>query len=182
MLPTTSRQQRGADYIATSGTLRFGPGETEKIINVPVLDDAHDEGSETMKLFVSEASGSYPTNWVIPVRTLFIERYSYSHEAGEFVLTASYRTGSGVGTIVNTDSIPAAWLSRFGRTVADQVLDAIAGRVAADRTPGLTGSLTGQPLSNETLGLGNNGVTAIPPKQTPHCQWPMEIAWRRISQ
>ena len=149
----------GADYIATSGTLRFNPGETEKIINVPVLDDAHDEGSETMELFISEASGSYPRKWVTPIRTVFIERYSYSREAGRYVLTDSFRGGSGVGTIVNTDPIPAAWLSRFGRTVADQVLDAIAGRVAADRTPGLTGSLAGQPLSNETLGLGNNSVT-----------------------
>ena len=125
----------GADYTATSGTLRFRPGKTEKIINVAVLDDAHDEGSETMELVILEASGSYPDQWVRFVNTV------------------------GVGTIVNTDPIPAAWLSRFGRTVADQVLDAIAGRVAADRTPGLTGSLAGQPLSNETLGLGNNSVT-----------------------
>ena len=37
----------GSDYTARQGKLRFAPGETEKTISVPVLDDAHDEGAET---------------------------------------------------------------------------------------------------------------------------------------
>ena len=32
----------GSDYTATSGTLSFAAGETEKTVSVPVLDDAHD--------------------------------------------------------------------------------------------------------------------------------------------
>ena len=140
----------GADYTATSGTLRFEPGETEKTINVAVLDDAHDEGSETMELVVYEALANVPGQGQsshILIGTGWLNRDAEDKHGVK-----------GVGTIVNEDPIPAAWLSRFGRTVADQVLDAISDRVAADRTPGLTGSLAGQPLSNETLGLGNNGV------------------------
>ena len=40
----------GSDYTATSGTLTFAAGETDKTVSVPVLDDAHDEGSETLTL------------------------------------------------------------------------------------------------------------------------------------
>ena len=39
--------------------------------------------------------------------------------------------------------MPAAWLARFGRTVAEQALDGIAGRMAAPRTAGVEGTLAG---------------------------------------
>ena len=48
----------GADYTATSGTLSFQSGETTKTVSVPVLNDAHDEGSETLTLTLSTASGA----------------------------------------------------------------------------------------------------------------------------
>ena len=47
----------GADYTATSGTLTFVAGETAKTISVPVLDDAIDEGKETMRLLLSNPAG-----------------------------------------------------------------------------------------------------------------------------
>ena len=37
--------------------------------------------------------------------------------------------GAATGTITNTGRIPQAWLARFGRTVADQVLDAVGERM-----------------------------------------------------
>ena len=39
--------EAGSDYTATNGTLTFEPGETRKIISVPVLDDSDVEGAET---------------------------------------------------------------------------------------------------------------------------------------
>ena len=48
----------GADYEAVTRTLIFAPGETSKTVEVPVLDDNHDEGSETMTLVLSNASGA----------------------------------------------------------------------------------------------------------------------------
>ena len=48
------------------------------------------------------------------------------------------------GTIVNSDPIPTAWLARFGRTIADQVIDALEGRIEAARAPGTEVNLAGQ--------------------------------------
>ena len=47
----------GDDYRAASGTLTFGAGERSTTIEVAVLDDAHDEGEETLTLRLSNPSG-----------------------------------------------------------------------------------------------------------------------------
>ena len=99
----------GADYTAVSGTLTFSPGERTKTVSVAVLDDAHDEGSETLTLTLSNASGAY------------------------------IEDGTATGTIKNTDHMPKAWLARFGRTVAEQVLDAVGARIEGNsNSPGST--------------------------------------------
>ncbi len=48
----------GDDYTTTSGTLTFAMGETEKIVSVPVLDDADVEESETLTLTLSNPAGA----------------------------------------------------------------------------------------------------------------------------
>ena len=106
----------GSDYTATSGTLTFQPGETEKTVSVPVLEDDHDEGSETLTLRLSNAQG------------------------------ANIADGEATGTITNDGAIPEAWLARFGRTVTGQVLDAVEARLAAPRAAGAQASLAGQAL------------------------------------
>ena len=89
----------GEDYTAESGTLNFAAGETAKTVEVAVLDDSHDEGSETMTLTLSNASG------------------------------ARIADGTATGTINNSDVMPRAWLLRFGRTVGSQVVDALTQRL-----------------------------------------------------
>ena len=106
----------GSDYTATSGTLTFASGETGKTVSVPVLDDAHDDGGETMTFTLSNAQG------------------------------ATIDDGEATGTIDNTDAMPKAWLARFGRTVASQVLDAVESRLEATRAPGVEASIAGQRL------------------------------------
>ena len=61
--------------------------------------------------------------------------------------TAPIADGVAVGTITNSDPLPAAYLARFGRTVAEQALEGISGRMSADRTPGMQGTVAGQALS-----------------------------------
>ena len=110
----------GSDYTATSGTVTFAAGETEKTVSVAVLDDAHDEGSETLGLTLLNASGAHIAD------------------------------GSATGTINNTDHMPQAWLARFGRTVADQVVDAVGERLRGPGGAGAEVRVAGQDLSGAT--------------------------------
>ena len=48
------------------------------------------------------------------------------------------------GTIENTDHMPQAWLGRFGRTVAEQVLDAVEERIRAAPQAGVQVTVAGQ--------------------------------------
>ena len=113
--------QPGVDYWPWSGQYHFPPGETESRIMIDLMNDGHDEGPETFELWVT-----YADNGVKIVDSV------------------------GVGTIVNSDPMPKAWLARFGRTVAEHALDGIAGRMAAPRTAGAHGTLAGR-----TLRFGN---------------------------
>ena len=106
----------GADYTAASGTLTFDPGETAKTVSVPVLDDAHDDDGETLTLTLLNASG------------------------------ARIRDGEATGTIENSDPIPQAWLARFGRTVADHVVDAVTERLTGSSGGGSQVTLGGQAI------------------------------------
>ncbi len=63
--------------------------------------------------------------------------------------------GVAVGTITNSDPMPAAWLARFGRTTAEQALDGIAGRIAASRDAGVQGTIAGQALGFDPRSSGS---------------------------
>ena len=89
----------GADYAPAHGAVRFARGETAKTVEVAVVKDSHDEGSETMTLTLYRPSGA---------------------SIGDDVAT---------GTIVNTGAMPGAWMVRFGRTVGSQVVDALTQRL-----------------------------------------------------
>ena len=106
----------GADYTAQSGSLTFAAGERDKTVAVPVLDDGHDEGEETFAFTLSNAAG------------------------------ARIADGEATGTIVNADAMPRAWLARFGRTAAEQVLEGVQARLVAPRAAGSHAQVAGQPL------------------------------------
>ena len=110
----------GEDYTARKGQLTFDPGETEKTVRVPVLDDAIDEGEETFTLRLTNASG------------------------------ARIADGEAIGTIENSDPLQKMWLSRFGRTVAGQVVDAVADRLSGP-APGSRVTLGGQSIDLSSL-------------------------------
>lgn len=93
----------GDDYTAASGTLTFTAQQTSRTVSVAVLNDAHDEGNETLTLTLANPAG------------------------------ATLDDGAATGTIQNTDPMPKAWLARFGRAAADHTLDAIAQRLQTAR-------------------------------------------------
>ena len=107
---------RGVDYAFSVGRVSFAAGESEKTVHVQTFDDAHDDPGETFRVEVFSPHG------------------------------AVIADGEAIGTILNDDPMPAAWLARFGRTVAEQALGGIADRMAADRVPGMRGSLAGQAI------------------------------------
>jgi len=45
------------DYSTTVDTLRFAPGETQKTISIPLIDDAHVEDPETVQVVLSNPTG-----------------------------------------------------------------------------------------------------------------------------
>ena len=93
----------GEDYTAASGTVTFAAGETSKTVSVEVLDDAVDEGEETMTLRFSNASGA--------------------------TLVGAAASDGTYGVIENADPLPQAWLARFGRAAADQAMQAVSDRL-----------------------------------------------------
>ena len=106
----------GDDYRAASGTLTFGAGERSTTIEVAVLDDAHDEGEETLTLRLSNPS------------------------------SGRLADGEATGTIENHDPMPRALLARFGRTAAVHVVEHVEERLAAPREPGFRGRFAGREL------------------------------------
>ncbi len=115
--PVSARSN--SDFVAVDfGDLTFSPGETSKRLWVYMFDDGHDEDPETFEVALSSPTGG-----------------------------ARIADGVAVGTIVNNDPLPGAFLARFGRTVAEQALEGIAARMAAPRIPGMQGMVTGQALS-----------------------------------
>jgi hypothetical protein len=58
--PDTLRNRGAAyarcDFATTVGRLVFAPGETQKTLTIPIIDDAHDEGTETFRIALSNPS------------------------------------------------------------------------------------------------------------------------------
>ena len=119
---TTGTAIEGVDYLQRPKSTLWQPaGVTEWTEFVRILDDSIDDGGETVKVRISDAELCEDAS-----KTITIGR------------------GEATGTITNSDPIPAAWLARFGRTVADQVIDAVEGRIEAARAPGTEVNLAGQ--------------------------------------
>ena len=99
----------GEDYEGRTGTVVFDAGETRKAIPITILDDLIDEVEEDfhIRLTNPRPSGLGPVD--------------------------------ATGVILDDDDnaiVADAWISRFGRTVATQVVDAVVGRFAGMGGPG----------------------------------------------
>ena len=103
----------GLDYRSVDTRLVFRAGETAKVITVGLINDAHNEGTETFEVVLSN-----PSNAVI----------------GDSVAT---------GTINNADYVPQSELAHFGRQVANQVLEGVIGRIRSPRAPGVSARIAG---------------------------------------
>ena len=109
----------GADYTSTSGELTIDAGSSSATIEVGVIDDEHNEGSETFTLTLSNASSGDLTD------------------------------ASATGTINNHDALPKALIARFGRTAAVHIVEQVEERVNAPRRPGFDGRIAGREINSE---------------------------------
>ncbi len=125
----TKPANAGTDYTAKSGTLTFASGESSKTVSVVVLDDSHDEGAETMSLTLSNPSG------------------------------ASIADATATGTINNTDAMPLAWLSRFGRTVGTHVMTMVDERMLAASQQASHLTLNGRQMQWGTPGSADTSLS-----------------------
>jgi len=92
-----------SDYLATSGTLVFQPGETSKTIAVRVQNDLEIENAETFNVVLSSANPAAPSVTLNP--------------------------GTGVGTIDNDDLVTQVpTLSQFGLLMLGLLMVAVARR------------------------------------------------------
>ena len=120
------------DYEHKSGALTFAPGETTHTVSAPVHDDPVDDDGETMTLLLFDASG------------------------------AGVERAQAVGTINNSDSLPMAWLVRFGRTVASHVAEGIGERLMQTERVRPHASIAGLRLP-----FGESGAPANEPTHDP---------------
>ena len=123
---------RDVDFEDKYGTLTFYEGEYEQQIEIRIIDDAHDEGSEIFNVLLSSATGG-----------------------------ASIEDSVGLGTIVNSDPMPQAWLGRFGRAVADHAIEGITERIEAghdaERAQGFRGTIAGSSMGGSTAPIARVG-------------------------
>ena len=123
----------GSDYTASSGTLTFAAGETQKTVSVPILDDAIDEGMEHFLLRFSNPQGA--------------------------ALPARYRETQGL--IMNDDHLQAMWLARFGRMVASDAVASVTARLETPRDAGSHVTVAGQRMNFGETGGGEALATVL---------------------
>ena len=124
------------DYRHKSGekTLIFTAGERKLDLEIGILDDSMDDDGETIvvEMVSAELVKGYPTRR-IPI---------------------TITDGNAMGTITNSDPLQTMWLSRFSRTVADHVVDAVSGRLSAP-SGGSQVTLGGKSIDLSALSAGS---------------------------
>lgn len=131
------------DYLPADYTVEFGPGETTKTAPVGLYDDNIDDDGETVTVAISDAR-------------MILNRNGRSRAVA---MAAPTRVS---GTIRNSDPMPRQWISRFGRTVADQVIDAVEGRMTASPVPGVEVRVAGERIGGGAAENGRDASEAAP--------------------
>ena len=106
--------------IVNAGTVSVMAGASRALLPLGIVDDTLVEGDETVILTLENGSGYSPG------------------EASQHVLT--------IVDDGDAERVVRPALARFGRTVGEQVLDAVTDRLGAARTPGFEGRFAGEAL------------------------------------
>lgn len=89
----------GADYIPTSGTLSFGPGETSKSFSVAIVDNPVQDGNRFLTVTLSSVtpSGAMLGSPIVAILTI-IDNESFNEPAGS--VDTSYSSAAGMNDVV----------------------------------------------------------------------------------
>jgi hypothetical protein len=75
----------GVDYNLPAGTLQFDPCQVLKYINIEIVEDACDEGSETIELILSDPNNAKlddPCQHTYTIRDVYFPSFADSHTVG----------------------------------------------------------------------------------------------------
>ncbi|MET0026516.1 MAG: Calx-beta domain-containing protein [Candidatus Thiodiazotropha sp.] len=155
----------GQDFTATSGTLTFAEGETEKTITIPIIDDAVYEGDETIILQLSgDAVGVLNTATVTisendpqPVGSVGFSgaQYRVVENAGSLSITVQRNDGDlGTGSVDYTTSDTTA-VAGSDYTATSGTLTFSNGQVSASFSVPITDDAVAEGLETFMVTLSN---------------------------
>jgi hypothetical protein len=84
----------GQDYVATAGTLTFAAGQTNQTILVPILNDGWVEGSEVLRITLSN-----PSEGALLGLPNFVNIRISDNDTGPYFASAANRTVEDVGSV-----------------------------------------------------------------------------------
>ena len=121
------------DYETARRTLTIEPGKTRATVRIEVLNDTLDEPDETFEVWLSEPE------------------------------YADLPDDTATGTIIDDDApVAHVWLSRFGRTVATHVMDAVDDRLSAVSRAGSQVTVAGRRLQPVSAAARSQEVAVAP--------------------
>ena len=155
--PSYGEATSRSDFRYADSKVTVYPGGTRGEFWVQTFEDSHDEGREHFTVVLTEAEGAIIADELA------------------------------IGTIVNSDPMPAAWLGRFGRAVAEQAIEGISERIevagAPGRAtePGFRGTMAGSAFGAQHGGDGDAGseADACRRAETPRVHHPPDCDTRR---
>ena len=148
--PPSVEEEAGPTPVTLTGTLDEAARTSDTAVTVTVsagtasTEDFAEVADFTLTIAAGQTSGTatftltpVDDNVDEPEETIVVEGTTPGLE----VTAATVR-------ITNDDQLPEAWIARFGRTVAEQVLEAVESRMTAPRAPGLEVRLAGHRVGN----------------------------------
>ena len=160
--PGTVDEDAGATTIEVTGTLDGAPRTSATAVTVSVV-----AGTASTDDFaaVPEFTLTIPAGRISGTATFVLTPLDDSiDEHAETVTVSGTAAGLTVQaatlTIVNSDPLPRSWIARFGRTVAEQLLQAVDTRMSAPPKPGVEAHIGGHRVGGAAV--GPESATGLP--------------------
>ncbi len=148
----------GTDYYPTNGVLTFNPGETNKYIQVPIINNLLPEGNRTVFLSLTNAVGSFlyaPTNATLTIIDTVQAAGQFSFSTTNF--TANSSDVNAVLTVVRTNGFTGP-VSVYWTAVPGTALLGVNYQLASGRVD----FAAGDAIKTFNIPLINNPVALAP--------------------